>query len=73
MKAAQTVIGLGLVLLFPHCGGPNRIPPPESDAESLEPGASRSFVDRLAEQTRAGVATRLSGARNRPAARAGSG
>ena len=37
MKAAQTVFGLGLALLFPHCGGPSKLPPVESTRSPLEP------------------------------------
>jgi hypothetical protein len=37
MKAAQTVIGLGLALLFPHCGGPSKLPPVDSTRSPLDP------------------------------------
>lgn len=42
MKAAETVIGLGLVLLFPQCNGPKRIPPVELERCALGRGPSQA-------------------------------
>jgi hypothetical protein len=55
MKAAQTVVGLGLVLMFPQCNSPKRIPPVEFDRCSADRGGSQSLGVAPAAPPRVGV------------------